>query len=196
VETEAKKKEDHDKLKALFKVEYLSILSNGHHPYEFYFVQPKGKKRIADMSLENPVLMKRLEPIGLDIYVINLPLAEINQMVSRRFMSAIYGGSMQATFPQIGEAKLAEHGMNDFMYLHMDYQPYAPQTPGGCGLYFSTDEDSESWEGVMRVLTRDLNIAMWQYMGQYEVKVAASLEVAEWLQQDLKVGFLLNCLRF
>jgi hypothetical protein len=161
----------------------------------FYFVQPKGKKRIADMSLKNAVLMKRLEPIGLEKYVIDLPLAEINQMVSRKFMSANYGGSMQATFPQIREEKLAEHGLDDFMYLHLNYQPYAPQTPGGCGLWFSTDGDSEPWEGITRVLTRDLNSAMWQYMGQYEVKAAASLEMAEWLQQDLKVRFLLNCLR-
>ncbi len=146
------------------------------------------------MSLKDVVLIKRLEPVGLDKYAIDLPLAEINQMVSRKFMSAIYGGSMQATFPQIREAKLAEHGMDDFMYLHLDYQPYAPQTPGGCGLWFSTDGDSDPWEGVSRVLTRDLNSAMWQYMGQYEVKAAASLEMEEWLQQDLKVRFLSNSL--
>ena len=50
---------------------------------------------------------------------------------------------MQATFPQIREEMLAEHSMDDFMYLHLDYQPYAPQTPGGCGLWFSMDGDSE-----------------------------------------------------
>jgi len=96
---------------------------------------------------------------------------------------------MQATFPHIGEEKFDQHGMDDFMYLHLDYHPFAPQTPGGCGLWFSTEEeDPESdFEGLKRVFTRDSKSAIWQYMGQYKVKGAQSLTLDEWLKQSDKV---------
>jgi len=102
-------------------------------------------------------------------------------MVTRMFMSSIYGGSMQAAFPKIGSKKLAEHGMDDFMYLHLKYHPYAPQCPGGGGLWFSPEWYGEPWQGVHRVFTRDWALSIWQYMGQYEVKTTASLTLAEWL---------------
>jgi hypothetical protein len=130
--------------------------------------------------------MSRLKPVGLEPFPINLPLAELNQMVSRHFMASTYGGSMQATFPSISAAKLAQHGMNDFMYLHLKYHPYAPQRPGGSGLWFDPEWYGAPWDGVYRVFTRDWDRAMWQYMGQYEVKSTASLTLAEWL--GLKKG--------
>ena len=76
--------------------------------------KPKGKKSIADMTVSEEVIKSRLEPIGIRPFKINLPRAEVNMMVSRKFMSAVYGGSSEGTFPPIGKDKLAEHGMNDF----------------------------------------------------------------------------------
>ena len=159
-------------------------------------LQPKGKKQIADMTLESKVLLKRLEPIGLEPYEIDLPRAEVNHMVRRDFMSTVYGGSMQATCPDIAQEKLEQHGMNDFMYLKLDYHPFAPQTPGGCGLFFSTQEEVPGDLGLKRVFTRDLRKPHWQYMGQYDVKTAASLSLNEWLDQSVKVLNQKHCLRF
>jgi len=150
-------------------------------------LQPKGKKQIADMTLGTAVLLKRLEPIGLEPYDIDLSRAEINHMVTRNFMSAEYGGSSQATLPVIAQEKLEKHGMNDFMYLKLDYHPFAPQTPGGCGLFFSTAEEVPVDVGLKRVFTRDLRKSEWQYMGQYDVRTTASLSLAEWLDQSEKV---------
>ena len=137
-------------------------------------------------------MLRRLEPIGALVdHEIDLSRAEINQMVSRLFMSSIYGGSMQATFPPIGKEKLRKHGMNDFMYLHLKYHPFAPQNPGRCGLWFSTeDEKPETWAGLKRVFTRDREVSMWQYMGQYDVQRAASLTLEEWLDHKPAVSVL------
>jgi len=148
--------------------------------------QPKGKKNV---SLSDEVLLRRLEPIGLDPVKIDLSRSELNQMVTRLFMSAVYGGSMQATFPKVSKRKFDQNGKDDFMYLHLDYHPFAPQTPGGCGLWFSTEEEDpeNGFEGVKRVFTRDWKRAIWQYMGQYKVKPAQSLTLDEWLDQLDKV---------
>ena len=149
--------------------------------------KPKGKKSIAHMTVSDEVIQSRLEPIGIEPFKINLPRAEVNMMVTRKFMSAVYGGSSEGTFPPIGKEKLAEHGMNDFMYLHLDYQPCAPQIPGKCGLWFSTGSRRGDWGGVYRVITRDLLRSEWQYMGQYEIKPAKSLTREEWVSQKDKV---------
>jgi hypothetical protein len=93
------------------------------------------------MSLDNETLISRLKPVGLDAFPINLPRAELNQMVSWLFMSPTYGGNTQSTFPKIRAEKLAEHGWDGFMYLHLKYHPYASQCPGGAGLWFDPDLD-------------------------------------------------------
>jgi len=138
------------------------------------------------MVLSDEVVEKRFAPLGgLKAFVINLSLAELDMMVSRLFMASVYGGNSQETFPSIGQEKLAQHGMNDFMYLHLDYQPCAPQIPGRPGLWFDTEKGDEPF--VARVLTRDLRCAMWQYVGQYDVRPAVSLTREEWLNQKNKV---------
>jgi len=139
------------------------------------------------MTVSEQVIKSRLEPIGIKPFKINLSRAELNVMVTRKFMSSVYGGSSEGTFPPIGKEKLAEHGMNDFMYLHLDYQPCAPQVPGKCGLWFSTGSRRGNLEGVYRVITRDLRRSQWQYMGQYHIKPAKSLTKEEWVSQDDKV---------
>jgi hypothetical protein len=142
------------------------------------------------MILSDDVVEKRFEPLGgIRGYTINLSLAELDMMVSRLFMASVYGGNSQETFPSIGQEKLARHGMDDFMYVHIDYQPCGPQIPGRPGLWFSTNSDSAPF--VARVLTRDLKCALWQYVGQYDVRPAASLTKEEWLKQDIHVFFRL-----
>jgi hypothetical protein len=143
------------------------------------------------MVLSDDVVQKRFEPLGgLQGFKINLSLAELDRMVTRAFMSSVYGGSSQGTFPPIGEDKFAQHGMDDFMYLRLDFQPCAPQIPGRPGLWFSTTSREEE-PFVARVLTRDSKDPIWQYVGQYSVRPALSLTRKEWLNQKLIVGDLI-----
>jgi hypothetical protein len=146
-----------------------------------FCIQPK--KKTTELVLDNKTLINRLKPIGLDPFEVNLPRAELNQMVSRLFMSTTYGGSMQQAFPKIGAEKLIKHGMAHFMYLSPEYHPYAPQIPGGGGLWFDPDPEwcEDPLDQIQRVFTKDGVDPMWQYMGQYEIKATASLTRAEWL---------------
>lgn len=109
-------------------------------------------------------------------------------MVSRNFMARKYGGSMQATCPEISRRHKENHGMDDFMYLHPAYQPVAPQVPGACGLFFTTGTSiGKEWPAFQRVFTRiDSNV--WQYMGMYRLTSSPSLTRREWLDQEPKVS--------
>lgn len=139
------------------------------------------------MVLNDDVVERRFESQGgLRQFPIDLPLAQLDMLVSRKFLAAVYGGNTQETFPSIGQEKYAQHGMDDFMYLHIDYHPWAPQIPGRPGLWFSTG-NSERQPFEARVLTRDLKLAMWQYIGQYDVRPAAPLTREEWINQSDKV---------
>ncbi|KAF8905775.1 hypothetical protein CPB84DRAFT_1676233 [Gymnopilus junonius] len=137
------------------------------------------------MDLLADTIRDRLKPIGLDLYDITLDRASQEVWVTREFMSATYGGSMQATCPSIGKKLLARHGLNDFCYLNLDYQPQAPQIPGAPGLFYSTESGGD-WKGDQRVLTR-VRPNEWQYMGMYAIKTCKSLTKEEWASQPPKV---------
>ena len=103
-------------------------------------------------------------------------------------MAANYGGSMQATIPEISKKFKDKHGKDDFMYLHSAYQPVAPQVPGACGLFFNTHTSIGSeWPTLQRVFTR-IGPNMWQYMGMYRLTSSPSLTRREWLDQEPKVS--------
>lgn len=142
------------------------------------------------MVLHRDTLRARFQalgPSGLDLYPITLDKGSQDVMVSRDFMAAKYGGSMQATCPDIGKRLKEMHGMDDFMYLHPAYQPVAPQVPGACGLFFTTGSSiGMDWNEVQRVFTRiDSNV--WQYMGMYRLTSSPSLTRREWEDQEPKV---------
>ena len=112
-------------------------------------------------------------------------------MVSRDFMASKYGGSMQATFPDISQKHKDKHGLDDFMYLHPAYQPVAPQVPGACGLFFIPHTSvGREWPRLQRVFTR-IESNVWQYMGMYRLTSSPSLTRREWLDQEPKVSFIL-----
>jgi hypothetical protein len=111
-------------------------------------------------------------------------------MVTREFMASEYGGSMQATRPEVSMKHQERHGLNDFMYLHPAYQPVATQVPGACGLFFTTRTSmGREWDGAVlqRVFTR-IESNVWQYMGQYRLTSSPSLTRREWLDQEPKVS--------
>lgn len=117
----------------------------------------------------------------------DLPIEIKTQSVTRDFMAATYGGSMQATRPTLSKANLRRHGYRNFAYLHIDYHPHAPQVAGHPGLFFGT-KGGRDWEGgLYRVITKVPKEAKWEYKGQYEVKACASLTKEEWSSLGIEV---------
>lgn len=112
-------------------------------------------------------------------------------MVTRAFMSNVYGGSPQTAFPRPSADKIAEHGMNDFMFMNTDFQPQAPEVPGAPGLWFNPNENGDI--GKFRVFTK-INMAKpnnkWLYVGQYDVRLAnpSRLSMQEWRAQPTAVS--------
>ncbi|KAJ3814769.1 hypothetical protein F5876DRAFT_72662 [Lentinula aff. lateritia] len=177
------------------------------------------KKALAIlMKRENPELEVKKEALvlpipastvlsmldGIKAYVLN-PTQELHCEVdvSREFMSNVFGGNTQYTFPAIGKDKFREHGLKDFMYLSKSFNPVAPTIPGQSGLFFSHDnfwlpninvtarelEDAEQpeWAKVsQRVLTR-LKPNHWLYVGQYTVSFSRALTSSEWENLSEKV---------
>ncbi|KAL0948898.1 hypothetical protein HGRIS_009010 [Hohenbuehelia grisea] len=106
---------------------------------------------------------------------------------SRAFISSIYGGSTMSTFPTISPAFLAIHGLDDFMYPTLEYNPYAPSRPGAPGLFFRViPGPADAWDKVQRVIISPKS-GVWIYVGQYKLEPAPSLTVEEWLSQPNKL---------
>lgn len=137
------------------------------------------------MELLPDTVRDRLKHLDLNLYDITLDKASQEVMVTREFMSATYGGSMQAVQPGIAKKFLDIHGLDDFFYLNLDYQPEAPQVPGAHGLYFCT-QAGDDIPGIWRVFTRIL-VGQWQYQGMYTVTTSKSLKKEEWAIQPARV---------
>lgn len=88
------------------------------------------------MELHRDTLRDRYRSLGYDPYPITFDKNILDQSFPRLFISHLYGGDTQSTSPNIGKAKLAQHGLNDFMYANLLYQPHAPEVPGAPGLFF------------------------------------------------------------
>lgn len=112
-------------------------------------------------------------------------------MVTRAFMTNVYGGSSQVAFPTIGKDKLKQHGLNDFMFMNTEFQPQAPEVPGAPGLWFNPNEKGNI--GRFRAFTK-INCGKpnnkWLYVGQYEVCLAnpSRLSMQEWRAQPATVS--------
>ncbi|PBK65592.1 hypothetical protein ARMSODRAFT_891695, partial [Armillaria solidipes] len=103
-------------------------------------------------------------------------------VVDRRFMSKVYGGNRQESFPRVAQKFLDVHHMDDFMYLNLAMNPHAPQVPGAPGLFFDADEPVDEISKTRRVFSR-IRSKQWEYMGQYKMEPVASLTTEEWNQQ-------------
>lgn len=131
----------------------------------------------------------------MDPFPIDLDRTLVEETVSRKFKSNVYGGNPQKAFPIISEKKLQEHGLNDFMYLTLDHHPHAPQVPGAPGLYFSCGwTDYEVYEPTIRRYfirlceqPKALWQYQWQYQGQYTFVESTPLTTEEWASQNPEV---------
>ncbi|KAG5643239.1 hypothetical protein DXG03_001288 [Asterophora parasitica] len=97
--------------------------------------------------------------------------------VSREFISDVYGGNSQSTFPSIAPDKLHHHGYSDFMFLNITFNPYAPQRPGFPGLFYRSR--TTNLPKFHRVFIR-IKSAAWLYLGQYELVRTDPLTTQEW----------------
>ena len=148
-------------------------------------LQPKVKKTKGTFSIET--VWNRLNAIGHKPYPITLDGSIAGVTVTREFMTEVYGGNTQETFPSIRIEKLRIHGLDDFMYPNLAFNPCAPQTPGAPGLFFKAcGRPADDWPMVQRVITR-IERNVWHYVGQYKLAPAPSLTKEEWAFEDPQV---------
>lgn len=155
--------------------------------------QPKVKA-LYEFTLDS--IHSRMATIGYDLYEVKLPSHIAFFEVRRVFVSKNYGGNCVETFPSISAKNFARHGMDDFMFLTCDYNPYAPQIPGGPGLSFECcDLPAEAVyrQKTRRVFTR-IHDGWWQYLGQYTHTKVDNLTVREWLSQPQSVSVSSICI--
>lgn len=159
----------------------------------------KPKKCAGDIpSLSLDTINARLDKLGPPSerdYQVDFDNSMKFTAVPRAFISNIWGGSAQATYPKPSDEKIAIHGLNDFLCPNTIYNPNCPQIPGVAGLLYYPDglhnppfEESEAES--YRTITRDKYLAIWTYQGQYIEVWAPSLTRNEWLEQAAKVSVL------
>ncbi|KAG6856369.1 hypothetical protein H0H87_005279, partial [Tephrocybe sp. NHM501043] len=142
------------------------------------------KKR--ELCFDVDTIRDRLRSIGLDLYPITLDHSVRDVMVTRQFMSTVYGGGQQCCWASVSEKKriLNNHNFKSFMYLSLDFNCHAPEMPGSPGLYFAPGGDeSAPVEETQRLFTRIAKTQqgiMWQYQGQYKVEPSHPLTTQEW----------------
>lgn len=153
-------------------------------------LQPKVKKSKNPFSLSPSSIHRRIASIGVDPYPI-VREDTTDAIVTRYFMSAVYGGSPVDTFPPIKKELLAKHGLNDFMYPSLEMNPEAPQLPGAPGLFYEGGfgRPADEWPRIQRVIVR-LGRSLWFYVGSYKLAPTDSLTRLEWANQDPKVGVI------
>ncbi|RDB20275.1 hypothetical protein Hypma_012567 [Hypsizygus marmoreus] len=145
---------------------------------------PAVKKK-EGLTLSEDTVRARIRVIGFDLYPIPLDKAILDFTVKKPFMCHQYGGNLRNTFPKSRAELLAVHGLDDFMYPNLLYNPHAPQVPGAPGLYYSFRPLSEHWAKPQRVLS-GIAKGIWQYQGQYELAPAKPFTKEEWASCNKK----------
>jgi hypothetical protein len=153
----------------------------------------KVKKNAREFDLKT--IDSRLDVLGPGrYYEVTLEDDIKHQRFPRRFISDQYGGDCQSTFPRISKKFLDQHGLNDWMFPNLLWNPHGPEIPGHAGLFFwsgGIDGPGEDIDTQYRVIVRLQTGPEWQYMGQYIQIGAQSLTKDEWSVQDIKVTYCL-----
>jgi hypothetical protein len=151
----------------------------------------KGKVKKNAREFDLKTVDSRLDVLGSGrYYEVTLDDEIKHQRFPRRFISDKYGGDCQSTFPRIAKKFLDQHGLNDWMFPNLLWNPHGPEMPGHAGLFFWSGGPhgrSEDIDTPSRVIVRLQTGPEWQYMGQYTQIGAESLTKDEWLVQDIKV---------
>ncbi|KAI0313569.1 hypothetical protein OF83DRAFT_522787 [Amylostereum chailletii] len=89
-----------------------------------------------DLEFDSATVQGRIDAAGVKPYTVDLDPEIKDAVVSRQFISSVYGGSAQMTFPHFSAKKFKEHGLKDFMFLRLEGHPNAPQEAGMPGVWF------------------------------------------------------------
>ncbi|KAH6884380.1 hypothetical protein BKA70DRAFT_1339783 [Coprinopsis sp. MPI-PUGE-AT-0042] len=153
------------------------------------------KVKSENLRFDLNVLWSRLVTAGIppDLFPITLDREIRDVCVSRVFMSKMWGGSSQEAFPHIGKEFYAR--ADRLMYPGPDSQPGAPEGPGAPGLWLDLEDETgthwiasggERLSACSRALCKQP--CLWQYQGQYRVRIAErNMTAEEWRQQKATV---------
>lgn len=153
----------------------------------------KGPKGLCGLRLDtiNDRLEAKLGPVDQrDFDVTDIDNEVKFKSAPRQFFSNTWGGNSQETFPSIGKEFLRKHGLDDFMYPNLLWNPHGPEMPGAAAIFFSPNglaprkEDSGEQH---RVIVRLKEGPIWLYVGQYILLWSPPLTREEWLMQERKV---------
>ncbi|RDX48546.1 hypothetical protein OH76DRAFT_1440196 [Lentinus brumalis] len=102
----------------------------------------------------------------------------------RAYISNLYGGNLQATFPRLNPDLVEWHGLRGWAFLTLEWNPHAPTRPGVSGLFFEgTRHAFDDMKDVLRTFVR-VRSGKWVYMGQYMFRPGKSLTAESWKQQS------------
>ncbi|KAM5530160.1 hypothetical protein V8D89_016162 [Ganoderma adspersum] len=138
-----------------------------------------------ELLLDDEFLLDALTWEGINYkYPIPLPKAVSEFQFKREYISHLYGGNTQETFPKPRDEMLKLHALNDWSFLSLDYNPHAPTKPGHSGLFFSSHRATPEWcaNRIYRTIVRVMS-GKWVYMGQYKMEAGLSLTAENWKQQ-------------
>ncbi|KAH7927930.1 hypothetical protein BV22DRAFT_241127 [Leucogyrophana mollusca] len=147
----------------------------------FALLHAKVKVKVKEeAAISDDVVQSRLALIGYETYDIKVEPPEIlDATTTRDFTSTTWGGNRIWTFPRIQQKFVNIHGLNDFMFCNLEYNPAVPRWPGAPGLYFESWRSFQDWPRIQRVLVR-LRDNAWHYVGQYQLTPAPALTGEEW----------------
>ena len=129
-----------------------------------------------ELLLSDEFLLDALTWEGINHrFPVSLPKEIAEKPFTRRYISNMYGGGTEDTFPHPRKDLLDLHGFKHWAFLSLEYNPHAPTKPGHSGLFFKSERALEGWrEEVMRIFVR-FGPAKWVYMGQYKMQPGISL---------------------
>ncbi|KAF5371502.1 hypothetical protein D9615_009588 [Tricholomella constricta] len=169
------------------KREYRRVKQETRERQEREFLHPRFKIKRAkeDVSAGLHSVFRRVDALKIKPLPLDLDLDDdlLNFTVSRKFLSSVYGGNSQSTFPSISPDNRARHDYHNFMFLHIEYNPFAPQRAGFPGLFYrirTTDLPE-----IHRVFIR-IDDGIWLYIGQYQLVQSDPLTPQEWAASSIK----------
>ncbi|KDQ52049.1 hypothetical protein JAAARDRAFT_184640 [Jaapia argillacea MUCL 33604] len=123
---------------------------------------------------------ERIRTIGFEPYPITLDEGIKDVKVPRAFVSNLFGGNPQKTFPEVASERVQQHGYDNFMMLNCNYNPEAPKYPGSPGLFYSPRAETRPEQRVFV----GIKPKEFGYKGQYELVEVDSLTSDEFTSQS------------
>ena len=148
-------------------------------------LQPKAKIK-RNFAFDYETVCDRLRAIGAtEKFPIKLDEATQHHTFHRYYISGLYGGGTVDTFPRVDKEKARVHGIDNFCFPCLDFNPHAPVNPGDPGLFFEAGLVDRPLPN-MRTFVR-LSAGKWLYCGTYQFIPSQSLTPQEFQRQPNKV---------